>query len=156
MKNRKVSTLQAFIQDFFCRHLAIERNAGPNTLGAYRDAIKLFLRHASDVMGCTPDQLDHRALDVENIRSFLDWLKRERGCSERTRNHRLAVIKAFARYLATVAPEHLERCRLIREIRPASIEHPEIQYLTENEIVALISSVNASSARGRRDRAILL
>ena len=156
MKNTKSRTLQALVQDFFCQHLATERNASTNTVTAYRDAIKLFLGYASGLMGCTPDQLDHRALDVETIRSFLDWLKRERGCGERTRNHRLASIKAFARYIATVAPEHLERCRLIREMPSASVEHPEIQYLTEEEIVTLISSVDAFSPKGRRDQAILL
>jgi site-specific recombinase XerD len=156
MRNTKTKTLQSLVQDFFCQHLATERNASANTVTSYRDAIKLFLGYASGLMGCTPDQLDHRALDVETIRSFLDWLKRERGCGERTRNHRLASIKAFARYIATVAPEHLERCRLIREMPSTSVEHPEIQYLTEEEIVTLISSVDASSPKGRRDRAILL
>ena len=156
MKYTNPKTLQALVQDFFCQHLAIERNASPNTVTAYRDAIKLFLAHASRMMGCTPDQLDHRALDVETIRSFLDWLERERGCGARTRNHRLASLKSFARYIATVAPEHLERCRLIREIQSASVEHPEIQYLTEEEIVCLISSVVPSSPKGRRDLAILL
>ena len=89
MRNTKTKTLQSLVQDFFCQHLAIERNASANTVTAYRDAIKLFLGYASGLMGCTPEQLDRRALDVETIRSFLDWLKRERGCGERTRNHRL-------------------------------------------------------------------
>lgn len=156
MKKTKGRTLQAFVQNFFCQHLTCERNASPHTVIAYRDAIKLFLGYASGLIGCTPDELDHTILDVETIRAFLRWLKNEKGCSERTRNHRLASLKAFARYIATVAPEHLERCRLIRQMPSARIEHSEIQYLTEEEIVNLISSVDASSPKGRRDQAMFL
>jgi site-specific recombinase XerD len=94
MKTSK--TFQALVQDFFDRHLAVERNAGVNTVAAYRDAIKLFLNYTADSMECTPDQLDHSALDAENVCSFLAWLQKERGCGERTRNHRLATLKAFA------------------------------------------------------------
>ena len=131
MKKTTNKTLQAFIRDFFIEHLAIERNASPNTVSAYRDAIKLFLNYTSQLRGCTPDKLDFTVLNVETIRSFLGWLKYERGCKERTRNHRLATLKAFVRYVGAVAPEHLERCRLIREMPSASVEHPVIQDLTE-------------------------
>ncbi len=154
MKTAK--NFQTLVQDFFRQHLAIECNAGTNTVAAYRDAIKLFLNYTSSSMGCSPDQLDHNALEAENIRSFLDWLQKERGCCERTRNHRLAILKAFARYVARSAPEHLESCRLIREIPQARIEHPQIQYLTEEEVVKLISSIDVSSPKGRRDQAVFL
>jgi site-specific recombinase XerD len=149
-------TFPALVQDFFAEHLAIELDARPNTVVSYRDAIKLFLRHASDQKGCSPDQLDHTVLDVKVVRSFLEWLERERGCGASTRNQRLAVLQSFARYVATVAPEHLERCRVIRELPRARCEQPEPQYLTEQEVVQLISSVDASTPAGRRDCAILL
>ncbi len=149
-------TLQALVQNFFVQHLAIERNASPNTIAAYRDAIKLFLRHASEVKSCSPDQLDHAALDVEVVRSFLDWLEHNRSCGARTRNHRLAALKSLARYVASVAPEHLERCRLIRKLLPARFEKPEINYLTEDEVVQLLAAIDVSTPAGRRDRALLL
>ena len=55
MKNAK--TFQTLVQDFFNKHLAAERNAGANTVAAYRDAIKLFLNYTSNSQGGTPDQL---------------------------------------------------------------------------------------------------
>ena len=149
-------TFQMLVQNFFVQYLAIERNASGNTIAAYRDAIKLFLRYLAETTGCSPDQVDHSVLATENVRGFLGWLQRERRCSARTRNHRLAALKAFARYVATVAPEHLERCRLVREMRPARVEHKEIRYLTEDEIVRLIGGVDVSTPAGRRDRALFL
>ncbi len=149
-------SFQMLVQNFFIQHLAIERNASGNTIASYRDALKLFLRYAAEVTDRSPDQLDHSVLAIETVRGFLDWLQRERRCSARTRNHRLAALKAFARYVATVAPELLERCRLVREIRPARVEHKEIRYLTEDEIVQLIGGLDVSTPAGRRDRALLL
>lgn len=153
MKSSKpvIASIQQLVQDFFEKHLTIERNASRNTVLAYRDALKLFLRHVAEQMGCAVDELDHAILDVDVVRSFLGWLEKERQCGARTRNHRLAAIKALARYVASVAPEHLERCRRIRELPPARFEQTEAEYLDDDEILEL-----AKAATGQRDRALLL
>ncbi len=153
MKSSKPAlvSVQQLVQDFFEKHLTTERNASKNTVLAYRDAFKLFLCHAAEQFDCAVDKLDHAILDVDAVRSFLGWLEKERKCGARTRNHRLAAIKAFARYVASVAPEHLERCRRIRELPPARFEHPEIEYLIDDEVLELVKA-----ATERRDRALLL
>jgi len=147
-------SLQAHVQDFFEKHLVIERHVSRHTVLAYRDTLKLFLHYAAECAGCSADRLDHAALDVAMVRSFLGWLENERKCGARTRNHRLAAIKAFVRYVASVAPEHLERCRRIRELLPARFEHPEIKYLDDDEVLKLVKTIDP--ALGRRDRALLL
>ena len=131
-------TLQALVQRFFEKHLTIERCASRNTVLAYRDALKLFFAYASSRLGCASDRLDHEVLDVTLVRSFLEGLRKERGCGPRTRNQRLAAIKTFVRYVASVAPEHLERCRQIRELLPAHFDHPEVNYLEDDEILKLV------------------
>jgi len=147
-------SLQVLVQDFFEQHLLVERNVSPNTVAAYRDAIKLFLRYASDRRHRSPDQLDHSVLDAACVQDFLHWLERKRCCGPRTRNHRLAALKSFARYVAQVAPEHTERCRIIREMPMARFEHPEIAYLEDHEVVSLIKAVDATG--DRRNTALLL
>lgn len=146
-------TLPTLVQDFFEKHLTIERQVSRNTVLAYRDALKLYLSHASQLRGCSPDQLDHTALDVEVVRSFLDALHAQRKCGPRTRNQRLAAIKAFIRFVASVAPEHLDRCRRIRELPPARFDRLEARYLDDSEVVDLIKSIPADQ---QRDRALLL
>lgn len=140
------------LQEFFERHLVIERNASRNTVIAYRDGIKLFLAHASKVLKRSPDELDYAALDAQIVLSFLRSLKEDRGSGPRTRNHRLAALKTLARYVAMVAPEQLERCRKIRDLRPARFEHREVGYLAEEEVVQLLNAC----ASVPRDRALFL
>ena len=153
MKSSKpaIVSLQQLVQDYFEKHLAIERNASRNTVLAYRDALRLFLGHAAQRMGCAADQLDHTILDVDAVQSFLGWLEKHRKCGPRTCNQRLAAIKAFARYVASVAPEYLERCRRIRELASARFDQPEVEYLDDDEMVELVKA-----ATGGRDRALFL
>lgn len=146
-----VVSLQTHIQDFFEKYLKVERNFSRNTILAYRDSFRQFLSHAADEAAVSADKLDHSVLDVERARSFLRWLKQERKCGPRTRNLRLAALKSFARYLGTVAPEHLERCRRLRELLPASFEKPRIEYLDMDEVKKLLEACTTS-----RDRALLL
>jgi len=148
------ASLQALVQGFFESHLPTERNASRNTVLAYRDALKLFFGYASTRLRRSPEQLDHAALDVVVVRAFLEHLERKRGCGPRTRNHRLAAIKALARYIASAAPEHMERCRRIREMPLARTEHTEVRYLDEDEMASVVKAANAS--RGLRDRALVL
>lgn len=148
-----VVTLPALVQAFFEQHLTVERQASRNTVLAYRDALKLFLAHAAKLRSRSPEQLDHAVLDVDLVRSFLKELHEQRQCGPRTRNQRLAAIKAFARFVASVAPEHLERCRRIRELPAARFERPEAKYLDDSEVVDLIKSIPTDN---RRDRALLV
>jgi site-specific recombinase XerD len=152
--NTTTKTLPALVHDFFERHLAVERNAGRHTIAAYRDALKLFLHWAAQTRHCTADQLDDTVLTAASARDFLRWLEQARGSSPRSRNQRLAVLKSFVRYVASIEPQHLEQCRAIREIPHARVEHPEPPYLDEDETVQLLHSV--ATARGQRDRALLL
>lgn len=147
-------SLQALVQDFFEKHLTLERHASPNTIVSYRDGLKLFLRYAVQRAGCSVDRLDHAALDVEVVRSFLAWLEQQRQCGARTRNHRLATIKAFARYVAAVAPENLERCRRIRDLPPARFEHPEVKYLEDDEVLALVKATDPAEQGTPQSRAL--
>lgn len=143
--------LARHIQDFFEKHLTTLRNASSHTVLAYRDAFKLFLGYAASEAQVGADQLDHSILEVETVSGFLEYLHQERGSCARTRNQRLAALKSFARYLASVAPEHLDRCRRIREIPVAAFERPEVEYLTLDETTQLLEA-----AEGPRDRALLI
>lgn len=147
-------SLQRLVQDFFETHLPVQRHASRHTIAAYRDSLKLFLQYAAETTGRAVDRLEADILDVNVVRSFLGWLEQQRHCGARTRNHRLAAIKSFARYVASVAPEHLDRCRTVRELLPAHFEHPEINYLDDDEVLALFNAIDAQN--NPRDRALLL
>lgn len=149
-----IVALSTLVQNFFQTHLPVERHASRNTIIAYRDSLKLFLQFAAETTGTDVDQLGMDALEPDMVRGFLVWLDQTRHCNARTRNHRLAALKSFARYVASAAPEHLDRCRRVRELVPARFEHPPIHYLDDDEVRALFQTIDAGSAP--RDCALLL
>jgi site-specific recombinase XerD len=142
------------VQTFFERYLPLERNLSPNTVLSYRDAMLLFLHYAGETLGQDPDRLEIAQLDAGLVRGFLEWLRRTRRCKARTANQRLAALKAFLKYVASIAPEHLDRCRQIRDIPNKRVAYAEPRYLEPSEMEALFRS--AEQARvSLRDRALL-
>jgi site-specific recombinase XerD len=66
MKPLPLVSLQRLVQDFFEKHLTIERNASRNTVLAYRDSLRLYFEHAAQQAGCHAEQLAHAALLSDN------------------------------------------------------------------------------------------
>jgi site-specific recombinase XerD len=93
--------------------------------------------------------------DAARVRQFLDWLEASRQCKARTRNQRLAAIKAFFGYVASRAPEHLDRCRQIRDIAAKRIKHEAVRYLEESDMQAILKGIDPSSPDALRDSALL-
>lgn len=149
--------LTALVQEFLTRYLPLERNSSPNTVLSYRDALKLLLRFLSRSQGRRPETLTcDDVLDAEQVRAFLRWLIHERRCKAATCNQRLAALKCFAGYVASRAPEQLDRCRRVRELPRARTEEREAEYLDSDETVRLLQAPDADRVAGARDRALLL
>ena len=88
--------------------------------------------------------------------NFLDWLEAERKSSPKTRNARLAALKAFVYYLGRSIPEYLESARRIMLISKKKVPHKPTTYLEVDEIKEVINSVNTHFNNGLRDKALLL
>ena len=90
------------------------------------------------------------------IGSFLDYIENERGNSARSRNTRLAAIHSFYRYVSFQEPAHADLCRRILAIPSKRYHRTLIEYLTPEEIDALLAAPDRTTWIGRRDQALLL
>ena len=88
------------LQAFFAEHLLAHKRASPQTIACYRDTFRLLLRFMRDRTGTEPAALPLAALDADVVLAFLDHIERDRGCSARSRNNRLAAIRSFFRLVA--------------------------------------------------------
>lgn len=148
--------LPLMVQSFFQRFLITDRDVSPHTVRSYRDALKLFLCFAAGRLGRPPEALTFEDLDAELVRAFLGDAELHRGNKPRSRNQRLAALKTFFRYVATNSPEHLDRCRRIRELPSKAIQRPEPEFLERGEVDALFDAIDPNSPAGRRDQTLLL
>lgn len=148
--------LPALLQAFFTDHLLRRRQASPHTVTAYRNAFRLLLRFASGRLGRPPSRLALADLDVPFLGDFLDHVEHERGNCARTRNARLAALHAFFRFVALTDPAHALHCQRALAIPSKRFERGVVEFLAEEEAVALLKAPDPATWIGRRDRALLL
>ena len=149
-------TLAMFIKRFFSHYLPVQKGLSANTILAYRDAIKLLLCYAADTLKRSVEELCVEDIDESLVLGFLDHLENTRGCIPRTRNARLAAIRALFGFIARQEPSLLLHCQTIRTIPLKRTEHKTVDYLEENEMQALLNMVELNSRNGVRDNALLL
>jgi integrase/recombinase XerD len=145
-----------FVHSFFHQHLAAERGLSPNTIVCYRDSLKLLLQFAASKLKTPIDKLAVEHLSADVVLAFLNDLESTRGNSARTRNNRLAALRAFFRHVARQEPLLLQPCQRLCQIPLKKTPHQCIEYLEDHEVRALLGSVDLSDRNGVRDYALLL
>lgn len=136
--------------------LALERNASPNTIHAYRDCMVLFMRYVADSTGRRIDTLAIDDAMHDRVLGFLAYLEAERGVAITTRNHRLSALKGFFRYVAYRDPLLAGHCRRVTLIPLKKHESKLLDYLESNEMEAILDGADRGRKAGRRDYALIL
>jgi site-specific recombinase XerD len=150
---RTPTRLGSLLQRFFSQHLVDQRNVSPKTVTAYRDTFKLFLHYMEKTQRTPPAQLDLPDFTVDTILGFLTYLEKQRHNSTRTRNLRLAAMRAFAHYiLAFHGPDCSQQIQQVLSIPMKRFTRPLLGFLSKEEVQALVDAPNAATHAGRRDR----
>ena len=148
--------LASLLQRFFTQRLLEQQGVSSDTVASYRDTFRLLLRFATQHLGRTPCKLLLDELDGIFIEKFLRYLELDRNNSVRTRNTRLAAIHAFFRFVAISEPALILQCQRILAIPTKRCEHGPVEFLTEEEVAALVAAPDPGTWIGDRDRTLLL
>jgi integrase/recombinase XerD len=151
-----MSLLAPTVQAFFTQRLVQQRHASPETVAAYRDAIRLLLSYACHQTGKQPSQLEFDDLDAPFIAAFLDDLQTTRANTVSTRNARLAAIRSLFRFAALRHPEHAATIQRVLAIPSKRTDRAVVTFLDRAEIDALLAVPDRSTWTGRRDHTLLL
>ena len=153
------------IRDFLVYDEAVRGKAGTTTDEYYSD-LKTFFRYIKMEKGLSPtgqpmEEIDISDVDISLIRqltlsdlySFMIYCKSERGNNETTRARKTVCLRMFFKYLTTKAG--------LLTVNPAEqLELPKARkslpkYLTLEQSVALLESVDKASPNYQRDYCIL-
>ena len=151
----KPTDFSIHVTTFLTHYLAAQRNVSPNTIKAYRDVFTLLLRFCRDVQGIAPERLRLEQIDVSVVEAFLDYLERERHSALRTRNHRLAALHAFFRYVQSEEPDHMLQCQKILAIPQRRYARATVGYLSKEELAEILAQPDLTNPEGRRDAVLL-
>jgi integrase/recombinase XerD len=146
----------SLLQSFFTDRLLRQRQASPHTIAGYRDCFRLLLQFAKKRLRKMPSKIRIEDLSAPFIGLFLDHLESTRKNSARTRNVRLGAIHSFFRYVALEEPAHALHCQRILAVPNKRYVRRPIEFLSREEIDALLAVPNRSTWVGRRDRTLLL
>ena len=146
------ASLAPLLQRFFCQHLIQQRNASPQTVASYRDTFRLLLQYLADIQKKKPASITLTDLDVPAISAFLNHLEKQRRNSIRTRNTRFAAIRSFLSYSAALDPVSLPSIQRVLAMPMKRFSRPILNYLSRDEVAAILESPDASTFSGQRDR----
>ncbi len=149
-------TLGPWLRRFLAEHIVTERNLARNTQKSYRDTFALLLPFVGAKTRKPVDRLAVQDLTARRVRQFLDHLEDDRGCSAQTRNQRLSAIRAFARFVASRDPGHLDWSGNIRAIASKKATPQPIGWLSKTEMKKLLKVPDRRTPRGRIEHALLL
>jgi site-specific recombinase XerD len=152
MKSPSIKSLAELIQSFFCQRLQDQRRVSSHTLASYRDTFRLLLRFLEQKINRSPCQQQLHDWEAPRLLQFLDYLEKERGCQPRTRNSRLAALRAFMRYVAQQEPSALALASRVLAIPMKRFDRPLLGFLSAQELQAIVAATDPSTPSGRRDR----
>jgi len=147
--------LSPCVHQFFNHYLPHIKGVSPYTIRAYRDAFKLFLPFAAKYYGIKIKSLRVQHLCSQLILSFLDGLQKERKNLPRTRNHRLAALKSFAKMIRFMYPQYRETADTILNIPQKRYQKTLIGFLYHDEILRVFEAVDLSRGEGFRNYTLL-
>jgi integrase/recombinase XerD len=116
----------------------------------------LLLQFVHRETGVEPAALAVPGLDAEIILRFLDALEKDRGNAVASRNLRLTAIRSFYRMVALRDPASVGVATRVLAIPLKRTNTRVREYLTREEIEAILASIDRTHWCGRRDYALLL
>lgn len=148
--------IAGLLESFFTDRLMRERHASPHTIAAYRDTFRLLFGFMQERLKKAPSAVTVADLDAPLVGAFLDHLERGRGNRARTRNARLAAIHSFFCYVALQEPAHAAVIQRVLAMPSKRYDKRPIDFLTREEMEALLAVPDRDTWVGRRDHAMLL
>ena len=147
--------LKPCVQQFFDQYLVRIRGSSPKTIAAYRLVFGLLLPFATKYYGIGMNRLTIEHLSPELIMAFLDHLQIKRQNSIRTRNHRLAAIKSFAKMIRLLHPEKQPIAEKLLRIPQKRMQRKLVGFLYPDEILSVFEAVDLKRSDGFRDYTLL-
>ncbi len=152
--SRDVRGFACLMQRFFCEYLINQRDLSSGTVQSYRDTFRLLLRFLEAKLGKSPSTVTLLDMSAENVLDYLKYLEKERGCTARTRNARLAAIRTLLHYASLHEPEALPVLQRALAIPMKRFERPLVGFLSHAEMQAVLEAPNPATWSGRRDRVL--
>ena len=150
----KPPSFAALVQAFLAEYLEPQRAMSPRTVAACRDAFVLLLNFGKERLNKQPTTIRLPDITPKLILAFLDHLEHERVNSVRSRNARLAALRALLRFAGRRDVTALHVVEQALGVPMKRFERPMIGFLSREEMLAIIGEPG-NSWSSQRDHLLL-
>lgn len=137
-------SFSALVQEFFSHYLVDQRALSPHTIAAYRDTFMLFLAFTQKRIAKSPTELKLTDINAELVLEFLDYLEQERHNTVRSRNARLAALRAFLKFASHRDVTSLHIITQALGVPMKRYERSMLGFLSREEMLAVIGQPGTS------------
>jgi site-specific recombinase XerD len=154
MSSQTAPTFAGLVQEFFTDYMVQQRALSPRTVASYRDTFVLLLRFAEEKLRRPAHGMTIADLSGRFLADFLDHLEVQRHNSVRSRNVRLAAVRAFLKFAARRDPANLGVIENALAVPMKRFERKMVGFLPREQMLAVID-VETDTWIGQRDRLLL-
>lgn len=154
MSRQTTPTFAGLVQEFFTDYMVQQRALSPRTVASYRDTFVLLLRFAEDKLRLSAHEMTMANLNARFLSDFLDHLEAQRHNSVRSRNVRLAAVRAFLKFAARRDPANLGVIENALAVPMKRFERNMVGFVPHEQMLAVID-VATDTWVGQRDRLML-
>lgn len=141
-----------YIRDYLTVYLVRQRDVSPLTVKSYREVLRMYLDFLCSSQNKQLYDISFEDITSKSISDFLDWLTAVKQCSGRSRNHHLAIIRAFLKYVgirdATMNSLYMsaQKIPFVKTEKKLIVDH-----FDEAALEAILRQPDATTRRGHRD-----
>lgn len=145
--------LFSHLREFFTVFLPNQARRSSHTIKATQQVWNMLLAYVCLSTRKRIEHLTFRDLSRENVVHFLDHMQQAKGWSPATRNHRLARIRSFFHYAASIEPtlaiylEGLRGIPLQKEVNKSFL----LEYMSKAAMTAVLRQPDKSQKTGLRN-----
>jgi site-specific recombinase XerD len=152
MKKLKDERLFRLLRNFLTIYLPEQRSCSTHTIKSYRESINLLFSFLEAEKGLSLFDITFETINAQVILEFLSWLEHERRCGIRTRNQRLAAIRAFFNYAGKMDISLIEYQNNLRKIPMKKTDNSmAVSFLSESALATVLSEPDINTSKGIRD-----
>lgn len=140
---------------YFNVFLMDSRNLSRNTISAYSHTFRLLMQFFEEQRSIPVTKLSLKQIDKQAICDFLNWLQKDRSCSDSILNSRLTAIHSFYHYLQSEIPECIYTSQTIMNIPYRKKDSTVLNYLSKEQVERLLLEPDLQITRERRNTVLL-
>lgn len=145
--------LFSHLREFFTIFLPKQAQRSSHTILSTQQVWNMLFSFVCGATGKRVESLTFADLSRKNVINFLDKMQQTKEWTPSTRNHRLARIRSFFRYVASIEPtlvfylEDLRGIPLQKDVNKSFM----LEYMSKNAITAVLRQPDPSKKIGIRD-----